>query len=184
MMETVKLEIDGTRVNAQKGTTLLEAAEEVGIRIPHMCHLKQLKPHGACRLCMVEIAKKGRKKLVASCVYPVEEGLVVVTDSEEITKLRRMIIELAWPLSQDIAKEFGITGSRFRTDPQDCHLCGICVRYCSEVKNKHAVYFRGRGIDREIAFVPGKGKECHYCQECFGFCQGGKIIHELDRVYD
>jgi len=177
-MKTVRLEIDGKTVRAQEGTTILIAAESVGIEIPHMCHNDQLEPYGACRLCIVEIVNGTSKKLVASCVYPVEEGLVVETSSEKVQRIRRMILELAWPLSQDIAKKYGVTRSRFRTETSDCHLCGICVRYCSEVKKLNAVYFKGRGIEREIAFVPGFGKECDSCQECFGFCTGGKIIQE------
>ena len=182
-MKTVRLEIDGETVRAQEGTTILKAAESVGIQIPHMCHQEQLEPYGACRLCIVEIVNGTSKKVVASCVYEVEEGLVVETSSEKIIRLRRMILELAWPLSQDIAKKYGVTRSRFRTETPDCHLCGICVRYCSEVKKLNAVYFKGRGIDREIALVPGLEKECNDCQECFGFCKGGKIIHEMEQAY-
>lgn len=182
-MKTVTLEIDGKTVRAQEGATILKVAENVGIDIPHMCHNDQLEPYGACRLCMVEIVNGTSKKLVASCVYPVEEGLVVETSSEKVQRIRRMILELAWPLSQDIAKKYGVTGSRFRTETPDCHLCGICVRYCSEVKKLNAVYFKGRGIDREIALVPGLEKECNACQECFGLCKGGKIIQEMERAY-
>ena len=177
-MKTVRLEIDGKTVRVQEGTTILKAAESVGIEIPHMCHNDQLEPYGACRLCIVEIVNGSSKKLVASCIYPVEEGLVVETSSEKVQRLRRMILELSWPVSQDIAKKYGVTRSRFRTETSECHLCGICVRYCSEVKKLNAVYFKGRGIEREIAFVPGLANECDYCQECFGFCRGGKIIQE------
>lgn len=183
-MKIVKLEIDGKTIQAQKGTTILEAAQSVGIHIPHMCHHEQLEPHGVCRMCVVELVNGGRRKVVASCVYPVAEGLVVETASEKIKKIRRMLIELTWPVSQHLAKEYGVKGSRFRTENPDCHLCGICVRYCTEVKKLNAVYFKGRGIKREIAFVPGLGKECNYCQECFGFCKGGKIIQEMERAYE
>ena len=182
-MKTVRLEIDGKTIRAQEGTTILKAAESVGIQIPHMCHLEQLKSYGACRLCMVEIGNGAAKKLVASCVYPVKEGLMVKTSSEKVLKIRRLILELAWPLSQDLAKQYGITRSRFRTKTVDCHLCGICVRYCSEVKGIKAVYFKGRGIDRKIALVPGFEKECSFCQECFGSCRGGHIIQKMEQAY-
>ena len=183
-MKTVSLQIDGRTVQAREGDTILEAAESVGIRIPHMCYHEKLEPYGACRMCLVEIVNNGRKKLVASCVYKAEEGLVVETRSERVVKIRRLLIELLWPVSQDLGKEYGVTGSRFRTASLDCHLCGICVRYCAEVKKTNAVYFKGRGIDREIALVPDLGKECIFCNECFAYCKGGKIIHEMDRVYD
>jgi len=107
-MKTVRLEIDGKTVLTQEGTTILKAAESAGIQIPHMCHQEQLKPYGACRLCIVEIINGTSKKVVASCVYEVKEGLVVETSSEKVLRLRRMILELAWPLSQDIAKIDGV----------------------------------------------------------------------------
>jgi NADH dehydrogenase/NADH:ubiquinone oxidoreductase subunit G len=182
-MKTVRLEIDGKTVHAQEGTTIFEAAKSVGIQIPHMCQHELLEPYGACRLCMVEIVNGTAKKLVASCVYPVKEGLVVETSSQKVLRIRRMILELVWPLSQDLAKQYGITRSRFRTETPDCHLCGICVRYCSEVKKLNVVYFKGRGIEREIALVPGFEKECSSCQECFGSCRGGHIIQRMEQAY-
>jgi bidirectional [NiFe] hydrogenase diaphorase subunit len=182
-VKTVSLKIDGKRVTAQEGTTVFEAAKSAGIRIPSLCYLEKLKPYGGCRLCMVEISRKGRKRLVASCAYPVEEGLEVQTNTEKVRRIRRTLIELLWPAAQKYASEYGVTKSRFRTENTDCSLCGICVRYCAEVKNKHAVYFKGRGIDREIALVPDMGRDCVYCRECFGFCTGGKILNEMDRVY-
>lgn len=183
-MKKVKLNIDGITVHAPEGTSILDAAESVGIKIPNMCHQKHLLPYGACRLCLVELVKGTWKKMVASCVYTVEEGLVVETNSDRVMKMRQLLVELMWPLSQEVAKEFGLTPvTRFRSENPDCHLCGICVRHCSEVKKLNAVYFKGRGIDRQIALVPGLEKECNSCQECFGFCRGGKIIQEMDRAF-
>ena len=72
-----------------------------------------IEPFGACRLCMVEISKNDRTRLVASCVYPVEDNLIVRTDSEKISKIRKTILELLWPSVQGMAKEYGITKSRF-----------------------------------------------------------------------
>ena len=184
-MDKVTLKIDGTTVNAPVGSTILEAAESVGIKIPNMCHVKHLKPYGACRFCLVELDMGSWKKQVASCVYQVKEGLVVETNSPQVQKMREMLVELIWPLSQDVASEFNIkVKSRFRTESPDCHLCGICVRHCAEVRKNYSVYFKGRGVDRKIAFVEGMEKECNYCQECFGFCKGSKIIQEIDRVYE
>ena len=182
-MKSVKLKIDGKPVEISEGTTIFEAAMSIGIEIPHLCYHETLKPYGACRLCMVEISKNGRKKLVASCVYPVEEGLVVKTSTEKIKRIRKVLVELLWPTSQKWAKECGVTRSRFHPENTDCSLCGICVRYCAEVKNVHAVYFKGRGIEREIALVPDVARECLYCRECFGLCTGGKIVSEMDRLY-
>lgn len=184
-MKTIELEIDGKSVLAEEGMTILEAVKKNGIRIPHLCYSDELKPFGACRLCMVEISQKDRKrtKLVASCAYTVEENLIVQTNTEKIKKIRRMIIELLWPSLSDLAREYGITGSRFAPKQTDCNLCGLCARYCEEVKNKHAVYFKGRGIDREISLVPDMMNECVYCRGCFDLCTGGRIVEQCDDYY-
>lgn len=99
MTEEITLKIDGKEVKAEKGTTILEVARTNGVEIPTLCYNEQLKPYGACRMCMVEIVRRGRRRLVSSCVYPVEEGLEVVTNNERIGKLRGMIIELLLPLA-------------------------------------------------------------------------------------
>ena len=182
-MNTLPLEIDGKKVQAQEGATILETAGENGIHIPTLCHNDQLKPYGACRLCMVEISKGKRTKLVASCVYPVEENLIVKTNTEKIKKIRRMIIELLWPSRQDLAKEYGVTRSRFFPERTDCNLCGLCVRYCAEVKKTNAVYFKGRGINRAVTVIPDLMNECVYCRECFDLCSGGWIVDQCDNVY-
>ncbi len=84
-MENVNLEIDGRTVEAEQGTTVLQAARSMGIKIPTLCDDDRLEAYGGCRMCMVEIETKwGRKRLVASCVYPVEEGLKVQTNTEKV----------------------------------------------------------------------------------------------------
>ena len=91
-MAKIKLEIDSKPVEADEGTTILQAARKIGIDIPTLCYDERMAPYGGCRLCTVEIGKNKRTRLVASCVYPVEEGLVVTTESERLTKIRKMII--------------------------------------------------------------------------------------------
>jgi NADH dehydrogenase/NADH:ubiquinone oxidoreductase subunit G len=183
MMNMVRLEIDGQPIQAEEGSTLLEAASAVGIRIPTLCHHDDLKPYGACRLCMVEIQKGSRTRLAASCVYPVEEGLIVKTDTEKVRKIRRMIVELLWPALPDLAREYGLKQSRFSPRDTECNLCGLCVRYCAEVKKLHAAYFRGRGIDREVAVIPELAKECAFCRGCFDICTGGRIVNQSDLAF-
>ena len=90
-MKTLSLQIDGRMVQARQGDTILQAAAGAGIRIPHMCYHEKLEPYGACRMCLVEIVNNGHKKLVASCVYKAEEGLVVETQSERVLKIRRLL---------------------------------------------------------------------------------------------
>src|SRR5208283_1203329 len=98
MKKTVTFEIDGKEVKAEEGTTLLNAAKQAGIEIPTLCFHEQLETYGACRICSVEIEKRGRTQVVASCCYPVEEGLKVKSTSEKVEKIRKMMIELLLPI--------------------------------------------------------------------------------------
>ena len=174
-MDNVTMQIDGKSVQVPEGMTLLKAARAAGIAIPTLCHDDGLEPYGACRMCMVEIEKHGRKKLVASCLYTAEEGLVVSTDTEKVRKIRKMILELLWPAFQQYGKDYGVTESRFQTGMTDCSLCGLCLRYCSEVKKQNKIYFKGRGIERKPALVEGAELSCRACGECFSLCGSGWI---------
>lgn len=176
-MEEIVLKIDGQEVKARKGMTLLEAARSAGISIPTLCFHERLEPYGACRICTVEIETHGRTRLVASCLYPAEANLIVTTCSAKVKKIRRLLLEMILanaPESkalQDLTQEYGVTRVRFQKEPSFCILCGLCVRYCAEVKKKHAVGFIGRGINREINFVPEIAvRECPGCRECFSIC--------------
>ena len=90
----ITLTIDEQKVEVKEGTSLLEAAEGIGIKIPTLCYHKALSPYGACRLCLVEITQNGRKMIQASCLYKAEEGIVVETHSERVIKDRKIMIEL------------------------------------------------------------------------------------------
>lgn len=175
-MDSITIEIDGKTVQAPQGATVLQAAKAAGINIPTLCDDDRLEPYGACRMCMVEIQRHGRKRLVASCVYPVEEGLSVQTNTEKINRIRRMIIELLWPAWQSYAKDYGVTSSRFKPAMTDCSLCGLCVRYCAEVKKANVLYFKGRGIDRKPALIDGSPLSCRSCGECFSLCTSGWAV--------
>ncbi len=176
-MREILLQIDGREVEAREGMTVLEAAQNVGIVIPTLCHHEKLEPYGGCRICTVEAEIRGWTKLVAACVYAVEQNLVVRTRSEKIDKTRKMILQLllahapdAWEL-QDLAKEYGADKDRFEKEASFCIHCGLCVRYCAEVKKKNAVGFVDRGTMREISFIPEiASKECWNCKECFPLC--------------
>ncbi len=175
-MEQITLEINGKSVQAAKGATILQAAKAAGIKIPTLCDDDRLEPYGACRMCMVEIVKHGRPRLVASCLFPVQEGLSVQTESAKVTRIRKMIIELLWPSFQQFAQEYGVTKSRFHPGMTDCSLCGICVRYCAEVKKENALFFKGRGIDRQPELIDGAHDQCGQCRECFDLCSGGWVV--------
>jgi len=176
-MSNVHLQIDGIEVEAKEGMTLLEAATSAGISIPTLCHHEKLTPYGGCRLCMVEVEVRGWTKLVVSCVYPVEESLIVTTRSPKVDKIRKNLLELLLahapdsPQLDELAGEYGADRNRFEQDPSFCIHCGLCVRYCAEVAKKHAIGFIDRGIRKEISFIPEiAAKECNDCKECFPLC--------------
>jgi bidirectional [NiFe] hydrogenase diaphorase subunit len=176
-MSEIRLQIDGIEVEAKEGMTILEAAQSAGINIPTLCHHEKLEPYGACRICTVEVEARGRTNLVAACLYPVEQNLVVRTRSEKIDKTRKVILELILAHApdatelQDLAQEYGADKDRFEKESSFCILCGLCVRYCAEVKKKNAVGFVDRGARREISFIPEiASKECWNCKECFPLC--------------
>ena len=176
-MNRVTLEIDGKRVEAMEGMTILEAAQSVAISIPTLCYHEKLEPYGACRICSVEIGTGARTRLVTACVYPAEENLVVRTRSERVVKARKMLLEMILSRApgakviQDLAQEYGVERTRFKKESAYCILCGLCVRYCAEVKKAHAIGFIGRGTEREVMFIPEiAARECPNCKECFPLC--------------
>ena len=176
-MSKILLQIDGREVEAKEGMTILEAARSVRIFIPTLCHHEKLEPYGACRICVVEVDGRGRTNLVAACLHPVEQNLIVRTRSEKVDKTRKMLLELMLahapeaPALQDLAQEYGADKARFEKEPSFCILCGLCVRYCAEVKKKNAIGFVDRGARREINFIPEiASKECWDCKECFPLC--------------
>jgi bidirectional [NiFe] hydrogenase diaphorase subunit len=176
-MSEILLQIDGKEVKASEGMTILEAARDAGIFIPTLCYHEKLEPYGACRICTVEVEAGGRTRLVAACVFPVEPNMVVRSRSEKVDGTRKMILEelLAHaPDSVDLQKladEYGADKNRFEKEPAFCILCGLCVRYCAEIKKKNAIGFSERGPRREISFIPEvAAEECWNCKECFSLC--------------
>jgi len=176
-MSEIRLQIDGKEVTASEGMTVLEAAQSAGIYIPTLCHHEKLEPFGGCRLCIVEVEVGSWKKLVVSCVYLAEENLKVRTRSEKIDRIRKILVEMLLahapesPQLQDLAVEYGADRDRFEKEASFCIHCGLCVRYCAEVKKKNAVGFVDRGIRKEIGFIPEIAlKECNNCKECFPLC--------------
>lgn len=126
---------------------------------------------------MVELDYGDWQRHVVSCVFAVEEGLVVNTRTEKVVRMRRGILELLMAHAPDapqldaLAREYGANPRRFPQDASFCIHCGLCVRYCAEVKGKHAVGFIDRGIRKEISFIPEiAAKECNDCKECFPLC--------------
>jgi len=173
----VTLKINGDVVVAKPGMTVLEAARSADIFIPTLCHHEELSPYGACRLCVVEIASGRRSRIVASCIYPVEDGLEVLTESERVVKYRRVMLELilarwSW-VDKDLLERYGVE-SRFEENANFCILCGLCVRYCTEVKKADVLGFVGRGTERQVVIYPELAAKV--CPTCDGGDMGCRSV--------
>jgi coenzyme F420 hydrogenase subunit beta len=173
----INLKINGIEVSVDRGTTLLEAAQFLGLPIPTLCHMEGLSPYGACRLCVVEVGDPPNSRLVTSCTYPAEEGLKVRTASARVVRARKMIVELllaSCPQSktiQDIAAALDVRQQRFRQENEDCILCGRCVRMCAEQMAAGAIGFTGRGQERSIGTPFNSTSEvCRLCGGCMYVC--------------
>ncbi len=194
-MEKVKLIIDGLEITARQGQTVLEAALDNGIYIPHLCYHPDLKPAGICRVCMVEVDGQ----LLVSCQAPAAEGMLVKTGGPAVDKVRRVAVELLIAdhdsdclacgknnscKLQEIARYAGIEKHRFEElksqdrkpvddshpfivrDHNKCVLCGICVRTCAEVQGIGAIDFAFRGYATKISTFGDKSLQDSKCESC------------------
>ena len=184
----VNLIIDGKKITAQEDIMILEAARAAGIDIPTLCAHESVSRSGACRLCVVEVKKANRIKVVTSCLYPVEEGIVVETKNERVQNVRRLVLELLLarnPESDviaDLAKQLGVAPqSRFTmdTDKGKCILCRSCVRVCEEVVGVSAIGLSGRGSRKTVGPPYNEDSEvCIGCGACAFICPTGHIEME------
>ena len=177
MQQYVKVSIDGAIIKAVRGASVLDTAVEYGICIPHLCHVPGLPDIGACRLCIVEHIVHGRSKVTASCTLNVEEGMVIMTNTDKIRKLRRNLAELLVAQApnsraiQDIAVRCGVKEVRYPFRNENCVLCGRCVRVCSDIWKARAIGFVGRGKDRRVDYPFGvKPEFCKHCDSCVQLC--------------
>lgn len=177
MLKDVTFIINGARVTAPKGSSVLDAALDYGICIPHLCHLRDVTALGACRLCIVEVVKNGKSKVTTSCTLDAEEGMVIAAHSEKILKARKNIAEMLVAQApnsraiQDIALRCGVTDVRYPFRNENCVLCGRCVRVCSEVWQSNSLGFVGRGNRRHVALPFDKRPEfCKRCNSCIEVC--------------
>lgn len=173
----VELTIDGIKTRVTEGTTVLEAARDMGIIIPTLCYHSGLSPYGACRICVVEVVKGNGSSLEVSCTLPVEPGQVIMTNSEKVAKARKLILELliaSCPNSktlQDMAANMGVNKVRFKIKDRGCILCGLCVRYCEEQMQSGGIGFIGRGTSRRVGTAfDVTPKECRSCGGCEWIC--------------
>ena len=191
----LNITIDGIRVQAKEGSTILEAAQSVGIDIPTLCHLKDLTPEASCRICLVEI--EGAPKLVASCATPVAEGNVIYTKSDKVIAARKAVLDLLLSAHDtncfscskngecqlqnlcylyDVKKTSfdGVrnnypvddSGEFFTYNPQKCILCQRCVRVCRQLHGEAAIGVANRGFKAKVSTPFGLPLGSSDCVSC------------------
>ncbi len=201
----VSLTIDGKSVQVEKGTTILEAAATVGIKIPTLCWLQKVSPTGACRVCAVEVA--GVERTMTACNTPVKEGIEVTTDTPALREARKKIMELMLvnhPLDcpvcdaggecdlQDSCYALDATKQEYsallerrpirydwpliESDPNRCILCEKCVKVDHEVVGCDAIEVVNKGEAAIIDTVDGKPLNCEFCGNCVAACPTGALI--------
>ncbi len=194
-MALVTLTIDRKKVQVESGTTILEAAQQAGIKIPTLCYLEDVNVVGSCRICVVEV--KGARTLQAACVTPVGEGMEISTNSAPVRKARRLNLELILsdhPFEcltcvrnqhcelQDLTAEMGIRESRFEgerverpvdsstpsivRDPEKCILCRRCIAVCEHVQGVSAIGLNERGMETTVGPAFGDKLQEAACTMC------------------
>ena len=200
-----KLTIDGKNITARDDATIIQAAYEAGITIPHYCYHPKLSIAGNCRMCLVEL--EGRPKLEISCNTPVADDMVVFTNSDRVVEGRRGVLEfllINHPLDcpicdqagecglQDYYMQYGLNKSRFQEekvhkskvvdfgpdivfDGERCILCTRCVRFTQEITHTHELGIFNRGDTVEIATFPGKQLDNPYAGNVVDVCPVGAL---------
>jgi len=198
-VKDVKIVLNGEEVSARHGLTILEAAEQEGVEIPHLCHSPDLTPAGACRVCVVEV--EGSKALVGSCHTPIAEGMVVHTHSSKVLAARRAILELLLAghtgscvsdanarncrlhrLASDLEvgpPRFEVRNPRYfpaeDTNPYVCRdlskciMCYKCTRACDEIAGKNVLGIAYRGFRAKISVGCDQPLVDEVCKDC-GIC--------------
>ncbi|MBV7273186.1 iron hydrogenase small subunit [Clostridiaceae bacterium UIB06] len=206
----VKFKIDGKELQVPKGTTVLEAARSIGIKIPSLCYLKDVNKSSSCRICVVEVGPK----LIASCTLAAEEGMEVKTNTPAVRETRRMVVELLLSNHkrecticsrsencelQSYAKELNVRDIQYEgervikpldlsstsivRDAEKCILCGRCVSTCSNIQTVNAIGFANRGFNTKIetAFDKALGDTvCINCGQCIMACPVGALTEKND----
>lgn len=193
MSDKVSLTINGLDISVPAGSTILQAAEVLGVAIPTLCHHKELSPSGSCRLCIVEIFRQGHKdgrgKIDAACVCPVGEGMIVETDSPSVQRERKEILRLLLsraPRSEKIsalAIQYGADDSLYHSvdgGESNCIVCGLCIRVCNELIGAQAIGTAYRGVKKKVISPYGIAADlCIGCLACEAVCPTGVISFEL-----
>jgi len=175
-METINIKINGNAIAAPKGSTILEAARLAHIEIPTLCFLKEINEIGACRICVVEV--KGARSLVASCVFPVNEGMEILTNTPRVLNSRRKTLELI--LSDHNRKCLSCVRSG------NCELQKLCKDYNVEDECLYEGEASHYEIDSSAAHMYRDNNKCILCRRCVAVCdkvQGIGVIGTNDRGF-
>jgi NADP-reducing hydrogenase subunit HndD len=176
-METVNIKINGMPVQAPKGATILEAAKLACIDIPTLCYLKDINEIGACRICVVEV--KGARSLVASCVYPIAEGMEITTNSPKVLESRKKTLELI--LSDHDRKCLSCVRSG------NCELQKLCNDFNVKDEDLYDGIRSHYELDDTSAHMVRDNNKCILCRRCSAVCdkiQGIGVIGANERGFD
>lgn len=175
-MENVNVIVNGKSYSVPKGSTILEAARYAGIEIPTLCYLKGMNEIGACRMCMVEV--KGARSLVAACVFPVNEGMEISTNTEKVRKSRKMTLELL--LSSHDKKCLSCVRSG------NCELQKLCKEFGVKDENRFEGEMVHYNFDDSAAHMVRDNNKCVLCRRCIAACdqQGISVIGANARGFD
>ncbi len=184
--KTVTITLDGHEFQAAFREPVLAITRRYGIEIPTLCDHEALEPAGACRLCLVEVEHRGRKKIVTACNFPVEDGMVIRTATDEVMRSRRMTAESLLarcpevPAIREVATRLGVETTRFVAEEDTCILCSLCTRVC-ETYVTSAIATIERGTKKFIGTFGGDPpEECVGCGACAEICPTDHI--EAQRV--
>ncbi|MBK8019924.1 MAG: (2Fe-2S)-binding protein [Chloroflexi bacterium] len=207
MSETVTLTIDGQEITVPAGTTLLEAARQLGQDVPVICYHDATTSEGLCRICVVDV--NGGRRLMPACVTPCQAGTKVETRNERVDRSRRTLLEMLQsavdlsgaPEIQALADEYDADPERFpgaarREQPlyddnpfyvrdySQCVLCWRCVQVCGDdAQYTFALTLTQRGFETSVAtafHVPMTESPCVFCGQCVGVCPTGALKPKIE----